>query len=161
MLGEEIMQRDKFTDKLHFELSEEAEHPFDIYGDILSKIFYDVKEYKDKFNIETINVKKQFFGNYDTLGEYFQQKPWHGIFNTWPDHIITDAGFCVYLYDDKFEVRDIEDYDEKYISLMEPKYQKRYVAEMYKIFGEPYKKHYQEIIQEKRNALEKEAGFIQ
>ena len=157
MLGEEIMQRNKFTSKLYFELSEKGEHPFDIYGDILSKIFYDVKEYE--YGLGTRNIKKRF--GYDTLGEYFQQKPWHGIFNTWPEHIITNAGFCVYLYDDKFEVRDTGDYKRKYIALMEPKYQKRYVAEMYKIFGEPYKKHYQEIIQEKRNALEKEAGFIQ
>ena len=43
---------------------------------------------------------------------------------------------------------------------MKPEYQKRYVSEMYKMFGEPYKKHYQEIIQEKRNKLEEEAEFV-
>ena len=156
------MQRNKFTSKLHFELAEKGKHPYDIYGDILSKIFYDVKEYKDRFNDGTINVKDQFGSKYDTLGEYFQKAYMHGIYATWPKKIITygNADFLIYLYDDKFVVRSLEHYDCVYISLMKPKYQKRYVAEMYKMFGEPYKKHYQEIIQEKRNALEIEAEFI-
>jgi len=152
------MNRNKFTSQLYFELAKKGKHPFDIYGDIFSKIFYDVKEYERWPS--TIKINQAYGDKYNTLGEVFGKSHQHGIFNTWPNEIITNLDFNIVLYDDGFEVCDIEFHNTKIPSLMKPEYQKRYVSEMYKMFGEPYKKHYQEIIQEKRNKLEEEAEFV-
>jgi len=152
------MNNREFVSKLYFD--KKFKDLLSTYGEILGKIFDNVKEYKDAYNIATIIVNEEFNGKYKTLGEYFKNNRVHGIFNVWPEKIITNAGFDIYLYDDRLVVVDTEFNDNIYSSLMKPEYQKKYVAEMYKIFGEPYKKHYKELIQEKRSQLEQEAEYL-
>ena len=153
------MKKNEFTSKLYFEVSKKGKHPFDIYGEIFGKVFHDVRVYSGAFASRR-NVSELTGGKYQTLGEFFEKAHQHGIFNTWPDTIITNLDFNICLYDAGFKVQDIEYHDELYQGLMKPEYQKRYILEMYKIFGEPYKKHYKEIIQEKRKRLEEEEEFI-
>ena len=151
------MNNRKFVRKLYFVYYAKAHV---VLGDLLSKIFYDVNEYEDGFNIK-IDVSEKFNDKYNTLGSYFKNEFNQGICNIWPDMVITNCGFTVYFYDDRFEVCDTESHEHKFLSLMKLKYQKRYIVEMYKMFGEPYKKHYQELLQEKRNKLEEEAQFLE
>ena len=151
------MNRHLFTSKLYFKVAEKCKHPFDIYGVIFSKVFYDVRQYLSSFS--TTNINKDFGGKYNTLGEVFEKAHQHSIFNTWSNKIITNLGFNIILYDDRFEIENIESH-EKINSLMKPEFQKRYVAQMYNLFGEPYKKHFQEIINEKRKQVVEEATFL-
>ena len=149
------MNNRKFVRKLYFDNYAKAH---EVFGDLLNDIFYDVSEYKDAYNLR-INVRAKVNG-YNTLGSYFKNSFNHGVFYIWSNKVITNCGFIVYFYDDRFEVCETDFHDNKFLSLMKPKYQKRYIAEMYKMFGEPYKKHYQELLQEKRKKLEEETQFL-
>ena len=134
----------------------------EIYGELLSKIFCDVYEYEDVFNKELISVQKKFNGMYISLGQYFKEHKTHGIMGILPEQIITHCGLVITLYDERFEVRDIdENVYLKYQSLMKPEYQKRYVNEMYKMFGEDYKKQYKMIMREHEKEDDEEAKYLQ
>ena len=155
------MEYTTFAKKLYekYNISNNDDQGVKIYADLLGRIFCDVKEYQDSFN-GAINVKNEFAGEYKTLGEYFLKSDKNGIDIVTPTCVITNIHYVFHFYDDCFTMKDIAFNGHECSSLMKPKFQKRYIAEMFKMFGEPYKKQYQKIITEKQKALKEEANFL-
>ena len=80
-------------------------------------------------------------------------------FNAVKPEIRTCFDFNIKFYDDKFVVTETFDDKKEIKSLMEPKYQKRYIDLMSKRFGHEYKKHYRALVKEKDAVEEKELSF--
>ena len=130
----------------------------DNFANLLSNIFYDVDGY-DYFNYATVSDMTN--GKAKNLKEVFSSKedPKRGIGLVFQHGVMTNVNFSIVFFDDKF-VAKTTDFKVELPDLSEAKYQKRYVKEMYKLFGEPYRKHYKNIIHSQIRALEKEADYI-
>ena len=118
---------------------------------ILKNVFKDVEFFK--IGNENINISKKFGKEYKYLGQIFSEKfnesSWskYGMYNKFLNghDVLTVAGFKIYLYDDAFiTLKDDENVIVK--DLMLPKYQKRYVKELTKMFGIKYKMHYHKLL---------------
>lgn len=128
------------------------------FSKLLSNIFYDVEGY-EYFNYDT--VSNMTGGKAKNLKEVFSSKedPQRGIGLVFQHGVMTNVNFSIVFFDDRFVTKSI-DFKVELPDLSKPKYQKRYVKEMYKMFGEPYRKHYKKIVHSQIKALEKEAEFI-
>lgn len=132
---------------------------------ILSKIFYDVESFK--YN-KKITIKDEFNGNFVYLGEIFTEKfntyayAKNGLINSFDNmQVTTIFGFNIKFFDDVFIVTTNNINDYFYVKdLMKQKYQKRYVEELYKIFGDDYKKHYLDIKTDKDKRIKEFAMHI-
>ena len=156
------MEYTTFSEKLYQKFKKSSnndEENVKIYADLLGKIFYDVKEYNDSFNGK-IQIKNEYEGKFKTLGEYFAKSEKNGIDIVTSNCVITNIHYIFHFYDNCFTIKGIAFNGHECSSLMKPKYQKRYIAEMYKMFGEPYKRQYKKIMAEKQKALKEEANFL-
>lgn len=152
----------------------------EIVSRFLSKIFKDVESFKmgnEVINIEkTCNGKCKFLGdvfaveNSEQLGFHYVCR--HGLYNQtwipgwskWPFRAVkpvmrTCFDFNVEFHDDMFIITETYGDKKEIKSLMEPKYQKRYVELMSKRFGHEYKKHYRALAKEKEAVKEKELSL--
>lgn len=155
------MDKNVFTEKLFLgDFPKGKKKTENVYGKILSKVFEGVTEYQDKKDGSVINIAEVFGGKYKDLGEYFMKHHQNGIYEVSHNSIITHFGLYIYLFDNKFIVLDLRHSNDRISSLMKKSYQRKYVEQMYKIFGEPYKQHYQALIEEKINNLREEAEII-
>ena len=157
------MDKNKFTEKLFqgdFPKGKNVNKKDNIYGKILSQVFDGVTEYKDRQDGSVIKIADVFGGKYKDLGEYFMKHHQNGIYEVVHNSVITHSGLCIYLFDNKFIVLDLRHSYDRVSSLMKKTYQRKYVEQMYKIFGEPYKEHYQALIEEKINNLREEADLL-
>lgn len=139
-----------FVSKLYFQTDESNRN--ELYARLLNEVFFDVK---------VVNgLILSHYYDFENLGEFFSSKhKWFGIFNIWPDKVITTVNFKIELYDDKIVCRDFE-FSDKIVELCQPIYQKRYVKAMFKIFGEDYKRHYKELKTYKITQLQEEEEFL-
>ena len=150
-----------FIEKLFFDENHkdyEKTKQIDNYANLLSEIFYDVEGYnhmaynkiEDIMNNGAKNLKEVFSPEFDEE---------RGIHLMFPCATMTKAFFSVMFYDEKFVATSL-DFKTVLDDLSAPKYQKRYVNAMYKLFGEPYKEHYKKIMTSQIKELEEGLDFI-
>ena len=133
------------------------------------------REQKKEVNIKVAKFLAKIYSDFEyegfeylgieTLGDLFTEKHTHcGIFNVYPSYLITFSRHVFELFDDKIVVKSIysdsQTLNEEAKALSSKKYQERYVKEMYKMFGEPYKKHYIKLINEKRQKLDEQEAYV-
>ena len=150
-----------FIEKLYFDDNHkdyDKAKQIDNYANLLSEIFYDVEgyDYMSYNKIEDImdngakNLKEVFSSEFDKE---------RGIHLMFPSAIMTKALFSVLFFDEKFVAKSL-DFKSELEDLSAPKYQKRYVKAMYKLFGEPYKEHYKKIMTSQIKELEDGLDYI-
>ncbi len=70
--------------------------------------------------------------------------------------VVTVADFTIFLYDDGFVTLKWDNKNVIVKDLMLPKYQKRYIKELTKMFGIKYKMHYHKLLKPNQNKLDLE-----
>lgn len=128
------------------------------FANLLSNVFYDVEGYE---HMSYNTIREIMDNDAKTLKDVFsaefdEERGLHMIF---PCAVMTKAFFSVMLYDEKMVVKSL-DFKNYLSDLSSSKYQKRYVKEMYKLFGEPYKKHYKDIMKSQIKELEEGLDYI-